>query len=418
MFVLLAQLLAEAATFAEIGHQEEHAGESHDKRHQIGHTGKRVVEAVEQGRHGKGQRIERLAVARVEIGEADEVAADATPQGVEEGQRREACDVEQESSGVVGLHVDRGLVLHTLKDAKGDARHQAIIDQRLGQQRLACAAHQVQEGHHLDKLLGEAHAEHVSHDVDREGHVGEEIEEVELVESGEDDEHRHLREEEDACRGLDVDLPRAKESEEEQSPDDREIERHGIEHEQPTNGQHHQHREREAHDGQHEQPLVVEPPVVGHVRLGEDKLRSNGLELLGQRATVPHLRMEAALVEQFDHCGRAPCLGVARLVVGQERALLHIASHHPLVVGAVLVRISDDVNHFIKIINPCNFFPFLTFNNCTNLKKEGIFMWKNILKGTAIVAVLMAILGALGLAAVNRELKKSFQHPFDDDDVM
>lgn len=45
-------------------------------------------------------------------------------------------------------------------------------------------------------------------------------------------------------------------------------------------------------------------------------------------------------------------------------------------------------------------------------------MWKNILKGTVVLTVLMAILGALGLAAVNRELKKSFQHPFDDDDVM
>ncbi len=45
-------------------------------------------------------------------------------------------------------------------------------------------------------------------------------------------------------------------------------------------------------------------------------------------------------------------------------------------------------------------------------------MWKNILKGTAIMALLMAILGALGVAAVNRELKKSFQHPLDDDDVM
>ena len=45
-------------------------------------------------------------------------------------------------------------------------------------------------------------------------------------------------------------------------------------------------------------------------------------------------------------------------------------------------------------------------------------MWKNILKGTAVMALLMAILGALGVAAVNRELKKSFQHPLDDDDVM
>jgi len=45
-------------------------------------------------------------------------------------------------------------------------------------------------------------------------------------------------------------------------------------------------------------------------------------------------------------------------------------------------------------------------------------MWKNVLKGTAVLTALMAILGALGMVAVNRELKKSFQHPLDDDDVM
>lgn len=45
-------------------------------------------------------------------------------------------------------------------------------------------------------------------------------------------------------------------------------------------------------------------------------------------------------------------------------------------------------------------------------------MWKNILKGSAIVAVLITILAALGIIAVNRDLNKSLGQPFDDDDVM
>lgn len=45
-------------------------------------------------------------------------------------------------------------------------------------------------------------------------------------------------------------------------------------------------------------------------------------------------------------------------------------------------------------------------------------MWKKLVKGSAVLAVLITILAALGMAAVNHDLKKSFQHPFDDDDVM
>lgn len=44
-------------------------------------------------------------------------------------------------------------------------------------------------------------------------------------------------------------------------------------------------------------------------------------------------------------------------------------------------------------------------------------MWKNILKGSAIVAVLITIL-AVGIITVNRDLKKSLGQPFEDDDVM
>ncbi len=45
-------------------------------------------------------------------------------------------------------------------------------------------------------------------------------------------------------------------------------------------------------------------------------------------------------------------------------------------------------------------------------------MWKNILKGSAIVAVLITILTAVGIITVNRDLKKSLGQPFEDDDVM
>ena len=44
-------------------------------------------------------------------------------------------------------------------------------------------------------------------------------------------------------------------------------------------------------------------------------------------------------------------------------------------------------------------------------------MWKNILKGSAIVAVLITILAAVGIT-VNRDLKKSLGQPFEDEDVM
>ncbi len=45
-------------------------------------------------------------------------------------------------------------------------------------------------------------------------------------------------------------------------------------------------------------------------------------------------------------------------------------------------------------------------------------MWKKVVKGCAVIAILTTVLTALGIAAVNHDLKKSFQHPFDDDDVM
>lgn len=45
-------------------------------------------------------------------------------------------------------------------------------------------------------------------------------------------------------------------------------------------------------------------------------------------------------------------------------------------------------------------------------------MWKNILKGTAIIAILTAILAALGITLTNQTLKGSFVDQLDDDDIM
>lgn len=45
-------------------------------------------------------------------------------------------------------------------------------------------------------------------------------------------------------------------------------------------------------------------------------------------------------------------------------------------------------------------------------------MWKNILKGTAIIAVITALLAALGITLANQTLKGSFVDNLDDDDIM
>ena len=100
------------------------------------------------------------------------------------------------------------------------------------------------------------------------------------------------------------------------------------------------------------------------------------MELLPQRAVVLHLRMEAAFAKQFDNGGRTPRLGVARLVVGQEYALFHITGYHRLFVRAVLMRISNNVNHIIKNINVCNFLLSVSSKICVKKEKEGILCGK------------------------------------------
>lgn len=45
-------------------------------------------------------------------------------------------------------------------------------------------------------------------------------------------------------------------------------------------------------------------------------------------------------------------------------------------------------------------------------------MWKNILKGSAIMVILLAILAAIGVAAVDHDLKNTMRQPLDDNDIM
>ena len=109
---LSAQLIAETVALAEISHQQKHTDKRHAKRHQIGHASKRVVEAMEQSGKGERQGIERLAIARIEMGEAYEVTTNATPQGMEKRQRGEAGYVEEER--FLSLHNSGGALRRML----------------------------------------------------------------------------------------------------------------------------------------------------------------------------------------------------------------------------------------------------------------------------------------------------------------
>ncbi len=45
-------------------------------------------------------------------------------------------------------------------------------------------------------------------------------------------------------------------------------------------------------------------------------------------------------------------------------------------------------------------------------------MWKNILKGSGIIALLIGVLAAVGIVAANNSIKNSFRDQLDDDDFM
>lgn len=212
---------------------------------------------MERGGDGQRQHIERLAILGIETGHAYEVTADASPHSMKKRQGGQSRDVQHKSRGVVGPDVDRRLILHTLKDAEGNTRHETIEHHRLWQLRLARPTLQDEQRDHLGKLLGQANAEDIAENAQRERSRGEVIEKVQLVESREDDEHAELCEEERGDSLALADLPRTEEIGEKQSPNSSEIETHDIEDEIAADGQQHDDGQRQAYDGEDEQSLVL-----------------------------------------------------------------------------------------------------------------------------------------------------------------
>lgn len=87
----------------------------------------------------------------------------------------------------------------------------------------------------------------------------EDIEEVQAVQTGEDQEDRQLCEEEHADRRLEVHLPRLEKVIEEDPPDRGEVKGYHIEDQITANRQEHDHGEGEPYNGQHHQSLILQP---------------------------------------------------------------------------------------------------------------------------------------------------------------
>ena len=342
---LLPQLLSQRIAPSEIGHQEEDTQEGDDQRDEIEAAGKQVVEAMERGGDEQRQHIERLAILGIESGHAYEVAADASPHSMEERQGGQSRDVQHKRGGVVGPDVDRRLILHTLEDAEGYTRHETIEHHRLWQLRLARPTLQDEQRDHLGKLLGQANAEDIAENAQRERCRGETVEEVQFVEPREDDEHAELGEEERGDGLAPADLPRTEEIGEEQSPDGGEVETHGIKDEIAADGQQHDDGQRQAYDGEDEQSLVLHDMVTLHVVLGEDKRMTDISELLHERATVAHSRMDAVHGKQFLYGSLHSGRGITRSVVEQQPALFYVSCNIRLLVRSVFVVVSDDDQH-------------------------------------------------------------------------
>ena len=276
---IVAQSFSQLPTMPHIRHEQDDAQEGDAERDDIQHTGKGVVETMERSRDDQCQEPQCMAITGVEACHTDEVAGDAAPDSMDERQRRQSRDVQDKRRGIVGADIDRCLILHTLKHAEGDTRHEAIEDHRLRKHRLAAAALEDEERDHLRELLRQSHAQDITDDAHRESGLGKDIEDVEPVKRAEDEEHAGLGEEEcpDRCGGMD--LTRAEHISEEQSPDRRKIERDSIEDEQAANRQEHDDGQRETDDSQDEQSLVLEERVPLNILLGQDKVAADMCQL-------------------------------------------------------------------------------------------------------------------------------------------
>ena len=186
---LFSQPFPQCSAASEVSHQEKYAYDGNDQRDKIDNAGEGVIQSVQRGGNEQCQRVQRLAVSWIQSRHTDEISSDATPYGVKEWQRGEPGYVQDERRRIVGLDVDRRLVLHALENAEGYSCDKPVEDHRLWQHRLPGVMLQDIERHLLGKFLRQSHAEDISDDAQGEHRMGEDIEEVQCVETGEDDEH-------------------------------------------------------------------------------------------------------------------------------------------------------------------------------------------------------------------------------------
>ena len=137
---------------------------------------------------------------------------------MKERQGGQSRNIKQESGCIVGMDIYGGLILDTLENTEGDTGHQTVIDHGLGEHGLLGAVLEDKERDHLRKLLRETHTEDISHNTQRECHLGKDIEEVQTMQQSEDEEDTCLREEECPYGCAGVNLTRGEEVVEEQPP--------------------------------------------------------------------------------------------------------------------------------------------------------------------------------------------------------
>ena len=336
---------SQLAAVPHISHEEDDAQEGDAEREEIEHAGERVVETVERGGDDQRQEPQSMTIARIETGHANEIAGDAAPDGMDERQRRQTRDVKDERRGIVGTDVDRRLILYPFEDTEGDTGHEAVVDHRLWQHRLSAAALEDEERNHLRKLLRQTHAQDIADDAHREGCLGKDIEEIELMQRTENKEYTGLGEEERPDRRRGVHLPRPEHVGEEQPPDSGKVERDSIEDQQAADRQEHDNGERQAHDGEDEQALVLEERVPLDVFFREDEVAPHMGELPEEGAVALDAWADATPQQHCLDGARLSRLGVAGFVVEQQPAVLNEAGHLALVVRAIVVRVSRDDKH-------------------------------------------------------------------------